>query len=137
MNKKYFLIAFIIFVLWMAGSFLVHEILLASEYESVAHLYRSDADMQSRTHWMLLAHVFLAAAFTWIYARGVNSSPWPGQGLRYGIAICFLYAVPIFLVYYTIQPLPSTLVIKQIIFEGSLVILLGLVVAFMYKNKTT
>ena len=33
----------------------------------------------------------MAGAFTWIYARGVENKPWLGQGLRFGVAVAFLY----------------------------------------------
>lgn len=33
---------------------------------------------------MLLAHVIMAGAFVWIYARGTENKPLLGQGLRCG-----------------------------------------------------
>lgn len=135
MNKKYFLVSIILFILWMLGSFLIHEVLLATGYEGISQLYRTDADMQSHIMWMTLAHILLAFAFTWIYLRGQDKKPWLGQGLRFGIAIVVLNVAPVFLIYYTLQPLPGILVAKQIIFEGGLVVLLALILAFIYRNE--
>jgi hypothetical protein len=85
---------------------------------------------------MLLAHVLMAGAFAWIYARGREAKPWLAQGLRYGIAVALLTSVAWYLIYYAVMPLPAALVIKQIGFETVLLLLLGCVVAFIYRDKT-
>jgi hypothetical protein len=36
-----------------------------------------------------------------------------------------------------VQPVPGMLAVKQIVFEGILVVLLGAVVAFFYKQPST
>ena len=83
---------------------------------------------------MLLAHVMMAGAFVWIYARGVEAKPWAAQGLRYGLAIALLMIVPLYLIYYVVQPMPGDTVAKQIVYETVLVLLLGMLVAFMYRH---
>jgi hypothetical protein len=83
---------------------------------------------------MILAHVIMSGAFAWIYARGVESAPWAGQGLRFGIAIALLTVVPTYLIYYVVQPMPAATVVKQIVFDSILVIVLGLVVAFIERE---
>lgn len=55
-------------------------------------------------------------------------------GVRFGIAVALLAVVPIYIIYYVVQPLPSALVVKQIVFDTILVIILGLIVAFFYKQ---
>jgi len=84
---------------------------------------------------MLLGHVLLAGAFTWIYANGKNANEWKGQGVRYGIAIALLAVVPTYMIYYVVQPMSGMLAIKQSLFESGLVVLLGLLIAFLYKNE--
>jgi hypothetical protein len=85
---------------------------------------------------MILAHIFMAGAFAWIYARGVEPKPWLGQGMRFGIAVAFLTVVPIYMIYYVVQPMPGGLVVKQIVFDGILTVILGIVVAFLYRTET-
>jgi hypothetical protein len=80
---------------------------------------------------MLLAHVMLAGALVWIYSRGVEGGPWLPQGLRFGLAIAFLAVVPMYVIYYVVQPLSSALVVKQIVFDTILVLLLGAMAAFL------
>ncbi len=82
---------------------------------------------------MLIAHVIMAGAFVWIYQRGNENKPWLQQGLRYGVAVALLAPVPVYLIYYAVQPWPADIVSQQIIGDGLLVIVLGVIVAALNK----
>jgi hypothetical protein len=84
---------------------------------------------------MLLAHVILSGAFVWIYARGVEAKPWVAQGVRFGVAVALLTIVPTYIIYFVVQPMPAGVVIKQIVFDGILMLILGMVVAWLYRDK--
>jgi magnesium-transporting ATPase (P-type) len=135
MNKKFFIAWVVIFVVWMAGSFVVHGVLLGAEYAKLPNLFRTEADSQQYFPLMLLAHVILAGAFAWIFARGREAKPWLGQGLRFGLAVALLTIVPTYMIYYVVQPMPGMQVIKQIVFDGILILVLGAIVAFLYRNQ--
>ena len=138
MNKKFLLAWLILFVAWMAGSFVVHGALLAADYTALqGKLFRTPEDSQQYLGLMLLAHVLLAGAFVWIYARGNEAGkPWMAQGLRFGVAVALLTIVPTYIIYFVVQPTPGALVVKQIVFDGALMILLGLLAAWWYRDKT-
>ncbi len=136
MNKNFFIAWLLIFIAWMAGDFLIHNTLLGQDYMQLAKLYRTEADHGAYFPWMLCAHVLSAGAFTWIYARGKEARPWLGQGARYGLAVALLAAVPGYLIYYAVQPLPGTLVEKQVIFSTILMVVLGVIVAWLYRERT-
>jgi hypothetical protein len=133
MNKRFVIAWVVVFIVWMAGSFVVHGVLLHDDYARLTNLFRSEADSQQHFGWMILAHVIMSGAFVWIYSRGVEATPWVGQGLRYGLAVALLTAVPMYMIYYVVQPMPGDTVVKQIVFDGILTLLLGLVAAFFYK----
>ncbi len=133
MSKKFLISWVVIFVVWMVGSFLVHGLMLGEVYASMGSLYRPEADQQAYFPYMLAAHVIMAGAFVWIYQRGSEDKPWLAQGVRYGVAITLLAAVPTYMIYYAVQPLPGNLVAHQIIGDGLLLIVLGVVVAFLNK----
>ena len=134
MNKK-FLLAFVaVFVTWFLGSFVVHGFLLHDDYAGIQNIMRTEADSQRYFPIMILAHLFLAAAFVWIYSRGVEAAPWLPQGLRFGLAAAFLTIVPTYLIYYCVQPIPSALVCKQIAFDGIVLLINGVVVAAVYRK---
>ena len=106
MNKKFLIAWLVIFVVYIACGFVVHGFLLADDYAKTG-LMRPMEQQEGFFHWMVIAHVMMAGAFTWIYARGVENKPWLGQGLRFGLAVAFLAAIPLYLIYYTVQPLPG------------------------------
>jgi hypothetical protein len=135
MNKKLALAWVLVFVAWMIGSFVVHGVLLRADYMQLSGLFRTDADAQKYFPIMLLAHVLLAGAFVWIYARGVETKPWLAQGIRFGIAVALLTIVPTYLIYFAVQPLPAGVVAKQIIGDGILLLLLGAIVAWVYREQ--
>jgi hypothetical protein len=83
---------------------------------------------------MILAHVIMAGAFAWIYSRGAEAKPWLAQGLRFGLAVALLTVVPTYTIYYVVQPMPGMHVIKQIVFDGILLLILGAVVAFLHRG---
>jgi hypothetical protein len=134
MNKKFLVAWLVLFVLYMAGGYIVHELLLHDDYAATG-LMRPPADAEKLFPLMILAHVMLAGAFVWIYSRGVENKPWLGQGLRYGLAVAFLAAIPLYIIYYVVQPLPSTLVVKQIVFDTICLLILGSVVAYLYRGQ--
>src|SRR5205085_9456455 len=110
-------------------------VLLHGDYAALQNLFRPEAEAQQHFPLMILAHVFLSGALTWIYSRGAEAKPWVAQGLRFGIAVAFLTSVPLYTIYYVVQPMPGDTVVKQILFDGTLNVLLGLVVAFMYRTR--
>ena len=134
MSKRFLIAWVVVFVLWFLGSFLVHGQLLHDDYAKLASLFRTEADSQQYFVWMLVAHVIMAGAFVWIYSRGVEATAGTGQGIRYGLAIALLTVVPTYLIYYVVQPMPGATVVKQIVFDTILVVILGLVVAFLYRS---
>ena len=136
MDRRFFIAWVVLFVAWMAGSFMVHGTLLHADYSQLSNLFRTEEDAQRHFPLMILAHVILSGAFVWIYARGAENKPWLGQGLRYGLAVALLSFVPIYVIYYVVQPMPGSLVIKQIVLDGILLLLLGAIVAYLYRAPT-
>jgi hypothetical protein len=136
MSKKFLVGWLLLFVAWMAGSFLVHGLLLGTDYTALqGKLFRTEQDSQKYFPLMLLAHVLMAGAFVWIYARGREAAkPWMGQGLRFGLAIALLTAVPTYMIYFVVQPTPGMLAIKQMVFDGALTLVLGVIVAWWYRG---
>ena len=135
MNKKFFIAWIVLFIAWYCGSFVVHGLLLGSDYMGLTFM-RKEAEFKDYVHWMIIAHALMAGAFVWIYSKGVEAVDWFPQGLRYGFAVACLTVIPTYLIYYVVQPMPGMLVTKQIVFDGILMLVLGVIVAFLYRGTT-
>ncbi len=135
MNKKFLIAWLVMFVVYFACGFVVHGFLLSDDYAATG-LMRPMEQQKEFFVWMVIAHVMMAGAFTWIYARGVENKPWLGQGLRFGLAVAFLAAIPLYLIYYSVQPLPAGLVVKQVVFDTICLLILGVLVAFLYRGQS-
>jgi hypothetical protein len=133
MNKSFFIAWIVGFIVWMAGDFGVHGAWLMQSYLANAALYRPEADQAQFMPWMIGAHVIAAGAVAWIYGRGVSGAvPWMGQGIRFGLGLAALM-VPSYLIYYSVQPLPLDLVMKQCAGEAVVLVVLGIATAFVYN----
>src|SRR6266542_4911558 len=135
MNKRFFIAWVVIFVAWFIGSFVVHGLLLHDDYSKLPNLFRQENEAQQFLPLMVLAHVVLSGALVWIYSRGVEAAAWLPQGIRFGIAVALLTTVPMYIIYYVVQPMPGSTVVKQIVFDSILLVILGIIVAFMYRQR--
>jgi di/tricarboxylate transporter len=50
------------------------------------------------------------------------------------VAVALLAVAPIYIIYYAVQPMPGSIVVKQIIFDTLWMIVLGIVVAWLYRG---
>jgi hypothetical protein len=82
----------------------------------------------------VVAHVVASGALAWIYGRGVQSRPWVGQGVRFGLAAACLLPIYMYLVYFAVQPMPPALVVRQVIFDTTVVVLVSLAIAFVHRR---
>ncbi|MGA2710957.1 MAG: hypothetical protein ABSF86_21435 [Steroidobacteraceae bacterium] len=137
MNKKFIIAWIALFVAWFLGSFVVHGVLLRPDYMQLTNLFRVEGDQQKYFPLMIVAHVILAGALVWIYARGAEARPWLLQGVRFGVAVALLTVVPTDMIYFVVQPMPGDVVIKQIVYDGVLTVILGTIVAWFYRDAAT
>ena len=62
MNKKFIIAWIVLFVAWLLGSFVVHGVVLRSDYMQLTNLFRAEGDEQKYFPLMILAHVILSGA---------------------------------------------------------------------------
>ena len=136
MNKRFAISVVVLFIVSMALDFVIHGALLGQDYQKLAErgVFRSEAESQPLFGAMLVAHVLMAIGFTWIYRQGREGKPFLWQGVRFGIAVSLLCAIPNYLIYYVVQPLPSDLVAKQIALTIVQVVILGIVAAAVNRD---
>lgn len=88
MNKRFWLSTLVFFVVAMGTDFLLHGLLLNGDYAQLPNIMRSEADSQQHFPIMLLAHVFIAIAFVWIYQRGCEDKTLAGAGTTFWCRCC-------------------------------------------------
>jgi hypothetical protein len=133
MNMKRLVLTII--VIFLAANFtgyFIHAIWLRQDYIPVANLYRPEG--QEKMVFIVLAYLAFAIGSVWVYAQGVEDKPWLGQGVRFGIAMWLVLAVPSFFINYAVQPIPLILMAKQVITEGVDKIVLGIITALLYRK---
>lgn len=134
MNKQFWLSGVVMSVVALLFSFVVHGLLLGDDYAAVQQLYRTPEESHGYFHFMVIAHVLFGFALTWIYRQGVDTGKSVvGQGIRFGIAVALLMTIPTYLIYYAVQPLPGAMVVKQIVFDGIAMVVLGIIVAALNR----
>jgi hypothetical protein len=132
--KKFFAAFALVLVASTMLNFVIHGILLRPLYQQSAQLMRDEADSGAHAMFLLVGFVFFSLGFVWIYARGVETKSWAGQGLRYGIAVWLIASVSRYSIYYAIQPWPAHVVLMQIGYELVATLVLGLCVAVVYRS---
>lgn len=134
MGARFWISGIVTFVVIMMGGFLIHGTILNADYAAQPNLMRTEEDAQARFHWMFVANLVMGFAFTWIYRKGREPGrPWLGQGLRFGVALACAF-VPIYLIYYVVQPWPEAVVVKQIALESVMALVTGVVLAAINRD---
>ena len=134
MNKKFIISSLVAGFASLMLGFLVHALLLQGDYARLPQLYRSETQAQGYFGFMLLAHLLIGIGMTWIYRRGHETGKGVFvQGARFGLAIAVVSTIPLYLIYFAVQPVPSDLVAQQIVFSTIGMLLQGIVVAWLNK----
>jgi hypothetical protein len=121
----------VVFIVANILGFLIHAILLRPDYMPLAQHYRAMGE--EKMLFISLAYLSFAIGSVWVYAKGVEAKAWLGQGIRFGIAMWLVLAIPSFLIAYAVQPVPGMLAVKQVLFEGAGKVLLGIITAALYR----
>ena len=122
----------VIFILSVVFGSTIHAFLLHDDYAALPGVFRPSAQVQL---WPIMAaYLAFAVASVWLYAHGVEDRPWFGQGVRFGIAVWLVLSVPSFLIEFATQPVPETLVWKQLAYEFVNKVVLGIVTAAIVRR---
>jgi hypothetical protein len=134
MNTKFIVSSLVMGFASLMQGFLVHALALHNDYARLPSLYRPETQAQGYFGYMLLAHLLIGIGLTWIYRRGHEAGKGVlFQGVRFGAAIAVVSTIPVFLIYFAVQPVPSDLVAQQIVFDSIGMLALGVIVAWLNK----
>lgn len=139
MGKRFWVCGIVVSIAAMVLDTLIHAVLLRSDYDALpADLMRTSRDQMHYMPFLLAAHLLIGFGLTWLYRKAVNRDQGAlGQGLRFGVAVAALSTIPGYLIYYAVQPLPATLVYKQLLFSTIATLLLGVLLAWLNPGRKT
>ena len=110
---------------------MLNGVLLKDIYAQMPNLWRTQSEMMSLFHWIIIGQALIVFAFVMIYASG-----FAGGGVRAGIQLGILLeiaAIGMRMGFYAVQPIP-----EKLIFYGSVtgiieMIIVGAIVGAIYK----
>lgn len=135
MGQRFWVSSIIAAVLFCLLGFVVHETLLHNDYAQIPNIFRAPEDALRRMPIMFVAYLLMGFASTWIYRQGIASdASWLFQGIRFGLALALVSAVPMYLIYYAILPMTMTLVVKQVVLQTIAIVIVGIVIAWINRR---
>ena len=131
--KKYMIATLVVYVVYSALAFFIHNIILEAEYEPmVGTVLRTVSDFGLRAPLLYLGNLVFALAFCAIYTFGYEpGKSWIGQGVRYGLLMGTLLA-PVAITEYVVYPVAGSLALKWVVFGYFQALACGLVMAALY-----
>jgi len=123
-----FLAAYIFIFFW---GWLLNGVLLKDVYAQTPNLWRSQSEMMSLFHWIIIGQALVVFAFVIIYASGFAGGG-VIAGIRFGILL-EIAAIGMRMGIYAIQPFPGKLIVYGSV--GGLIemIIVGAIVGAIYK----
>src|SRR5438552_15793155 len=130
---KRFIVAFIAaYIFTCFWGWLLNGVLLKDIYAETPNLWRSQSEMMSLFHWIIIGQALVIFAFVMIYASGFAGGG-VAAGIRLGILL-EIAAIGMRLAIYAVQPFPGKLIVYGSISGLIEMIIVGAVVGGIYKQ---
>ena len=129
---KRFIVAFIAaYIFIFFWGWLLNGVLLKDIYAQTPTLWRSQGEMMSLFHWIIIGQALVLFAFVMIYASG-----FAGGGVIAGICLGILLEIAVLgmrMGIYAVQPFPGKLIVYGCISGLIEMIIVGAIVGAIYK----
>jgi glycerol uptake facilitator-like aquaporin len=133
MNKKRFWLAFVAtYIVYQALGFVVHQVWLTPVYQEIAEVFRPREQMDTMVWIFSLTSAVVVLIFCYVFTRGYEGRG-IGEGVRYGVLMGLFMMVVQAYDSYVIYPLPYHLVLKWFFAGMVTFVVMGIVVALVYK----
>lgn len=136
LTKKFFLTLLVVFIVLEALGFLIHSVLLASQYESeeLKTVFRTMEEMDARMWVMWVTDLIWCFFFVFFFAKGYENKGII-EGVRYGFYIGIFWGMVNAYQSYVVYPLPYSLTFQWFIYSLLMSIIIGVVAALLFKPK--
>ncbi len=135
MNKKVWMGFIVVYILLMAGNFLIHGVLLSPEYKASEWLWRPEPEFHSKFWILWVTGLFFSYFFTFIFSKGYEAKG-IAEGVRYGLYVSLLMLLPAaYNSYVVYKDYPYSLSLKWFLFGTIEYIILGVALAMIFGMK--
>lgn len=136
MDKRFWICGIVVAAAALILGVIIHGVLLRADYQALASLYRTQDQANAHAPWILPAYLMIGLAMTWLYRRmpaseGVDL----GRGARFGLAVALVSYVPWHLLAFVGQPLPLSLMLRQVAMDLVAMVLLGMLLAWLQPHR--
>ena len=130
--KRFWLSCGAVYIVAQVLGFLIHNVLLAETYLSLAEVWRPEAEMMSKMGLMFLTSAVWTVLFCYIFTRGYEGKG-AMEGIRYGLLIGLFFGIPFSYESWVIYPIPLGLAHVWAISTVFTCAVYGLVAALVYR----
>lgn len=131
-SKKFWLAFLVVYVVYQFAGFLIHAVWLDPVYESLVGVFRSEEEMNPMSWVFFVTSLVMVFFFCFMFTRGYENKG-IGEGARYGLYMGLFFMTVQAFDAYVIYPLPYSLVFKWFASGLGLFIVMGIVMALVYK----
>jgi len=131
--KKRVWIGFVaVFITLQVLDGIVNFIILDPAYRSISHLLRPAGEMK---FWIIpVTGLFFSFFFTYIFSKGYEGRGLL-EGVRYGLYIGLMFALPMAYASYAMMPIPYSLALQWFIYSTLEYMIAGIVLALIFRPK--
>ena len=134
--KRWLLAGLAAFAAVFVVDFVVHGRLLMGLYQQTSAIWRPEAEANQKMRLMMLGQLLFGLIFAAIYIKGYEPrKAGAGQGIRYGLWIGLLLAVPAICVWYVVLPIPFALARGWALAHLAECLVAGALVGFIYQPE--
>jgi hypothetical protein len=132
MNKKLWFGFVAVYLVLAILDWIVNTMLMASAYASTTELWRPEGEIKM---WVIfVCYAFFAFFFTFIFSKGYEGKGiW--EGVRFGLYVSGLMAIPAAYISYAMMPLPYSLAFQWFIYTLVEYVAAGIVLAVIFGKK--
>ncbi|MFQ5548450.1 MAG: hypothetical protein ACE5FV_09170 [Woeseia sp.] len=131
-NKTCWIGWIVVVIVMNAYGYVVHEVGLSDTYQSLASVFRPEAEMDSMMWMMMVGGAVALLLFCYIFTLGYEGKGIM-EGVRYGTLMGLFLSIPSSIDQYVIYPLTSDLAVIWFVTGVVGLIIAGAVFAAIYK----
>lgn len=131
-NKTWWFGWIAVFVVMQAYGYLIHEVGLSDTYQSLASVFRPEAEMMDMMWMMTVGSAFTTAVFCYIFTFGAEGKG-VMEGIRYGALMGLFFSIATSVDSYVVYPLSAELAVIWFVTGVVGLMIAGAVFASIYK----